>query len=75
MYAAKDFKVLGPQAPVPTLSGAYDQQSISQMLAGLNSYEELYLVELWTSNTTSSAYDLQDVVLVVDNNPSSLAAD
>jgi hypothetical protein len=37
--------VLGPQATVPTLSGAYDQQSISQMLAGLNSYEELYLDE------------------------------
>ena len=39
------------------------------MVNSLNSYEELFLVELGTSNTSSSYYDLQDVVLVVDNNP------
>ena len=49
------------------------QASIEEMLVGLNSYEELFLTELGTSDTSSSAYDLQDVVLVVDNNPLSLA--
>ena len=41
-------------------------------MSGLDSYEELYLVELGTSDENSTAYDLQDVVLVVDNNPTAL---
>ena len=41
------------------------------MLADLNdTYEQLYLVEL--GNRSGAGYDLQDVVIVVDNNPSSL---
>ncbi len=72
LYQAKKYEVLAPQDTIPTLSGYEDQQSISEMLADLNSYEELYLAELWTSDQNSSAYDLQDVVLIVDNNPSSL---
>ncbi len=55
---------------IPNIEGFSKQSSITDMLVGLNSYEELYLVELGTSNISSSAYDLQDVVLVVDNNPS-----
>jgi hypothetical protein len=62
--------VLGPQDPVPNVPGVYDQQSIQQMLNGLNDYEELFLVELGTTNKNSSAFDLQDVVLLVNNNPS-----
>ncbi len=61
--------VLGPQDPVPNLPGVYDQQSIQEMLNGLNDYEELFLVELGTTNQKSSAFDLQDVVLLVNNNP------
>lgn len=61
--------VLGPEDPVPNVPGVYDQQSIQQMLNGLNDYEELFLVELGTTNQSSSAFDLQDVVLLVNNNP------
>ncbi|WP_019504767.1 hypothetical protein [Pleurocapsa sp. PCC 7319] len=62
-------QLLGPQDTVPNLPGAYAQTSIQDMVNNLNSYEELFLVELGTTNTSSSYYDLQDVVLVVDNNP------
>ncbi|MDJ0577838.1 MAG: hypothetical protein QNJ65_22090 [Xenococcaceae cyanobacterium MO_234.B1] len=61
--------LLNPEEPVPNTSGVYDQQSIQQMLNGLNDYEELFLVELGTTNQSSSAFDLQDVVLLVNNNP------
>lgn len=67
--------ILGTQDTVPNLPGAYDQDSIQQMLDNLNDYEELFLVELGTTNFNSSAYDLQDVVLVINNNPSSQYAD
>jgi hypothetical protein len=69
--------VLGSEDPVPNVPGVYDQQSIQQMLDGLNDYEELFLVELGTTNKKSSAFDLQDVVLLVNNNPqvNSLVAD
>jgi hypothetical protein len=63
-------EVLGSKDSVPNISGAYEQQSIQTMLNGLNDYEELVLVELGTTNKTSSAFDLQDVVLKVNNNPS-----
>ena len=61
--------VLAPEDPVPNLPGAYDQDSIQQMLKKLNEYEELFLVELGTTNPDSSAYDLQDVVMIIDNDP------
>jgi Bacterial Ig domain len=66
---AKGVKLLGPDDSVPTVGGWEDQESIGEMLDDLNSYEELYLVELGSSDRTSPYYDLQDVVLVVDNNP------
>lgn len=55
--------------PIPTLPGAYDQASIATLMSGLNDYEDLYLVELGTTNSNSSAYDLQDAVFIVNNNP------
>jgi hypothetical protein len=63
-------QLLAPTDAVPNIPGVYDQQSIQTMLNGLNDYEELLLVELGTTNKTSSAFDLQDVVLKVNNNPS-----
>lgn len=71
--AAEDTMLLGANDTVPSIDGFSGQASIQEMLVGLNSYEELFLTELGTSDTSSSAYDLQDVVLVVDNNPLSLA--
>ena len=67
--------VLAPNDSVPNISGVYEQESIQDMLDGLNSYEELFLVELGTENDTSPAFDLQDVVFIVDNNPVVLYAD
>ncbi|GAB4224671.1 MAG: hypothetical protein Kow0049_00610 [Stanieria sp.] len=61
--------LLAPQDPVPAVPAAYDQQSIQQLLNGLESYEELFLVELGTTNTSSTAYNLQDVVFIVNKNP------
>ena len=61
--------VLAPEDSVPNIPGVYQQQSIQEMLDGLNEYEELFLVELGTENKTSAAYDLQDVVVIVDNEP------
>ncbi len=63
-------RVLAPTDPVPDIPGVYEQQSIQTMLDGLNDYEELFLVELGTTNQNSAAFDLQDVVLIVNNNPS-----
>lgn len=73
--AVQDWMLLGNDDTVPDIDGFSDQASIQQMLVGLDSYEELFLVELGTDDTTSSAYDLQDVILVVDNNPTRLFAD
>ena len=70
--AALDTMLLGANDPVPSIEGFSGQASIEEMLVGLDSYEELHLAELGTSDPNDSAYDLQDVVLVVDNNPSSL---
>ncbi|MDJ0899397.1 MAG: hypothetical protein QNJ55_11355 [Xenococcus sp. MO_188.B8] len=67
--------VLAPEDTVPNLPGAYDQDSIQQMLDGLNEYEELFLVELGTTNPDSSAYDLQDVVMIINNNPTPVKTD
>ncbi|MGL5939603.1 MAG: hypothetical protein ACRC2S_04325 [Waterburya sp.] len=63
-------QLLAPTDSVPNIPGVYDQQSIQTMLNGLNDYEELFLVELGTTNKTSAAFDLQDVVFIVNNNPS-----
>lgn len=68
-WSAADTQLLGSNDTVPDFNGFSGQDSIQQMLSGLDSYEELYLAELGTSNTSSSAYDLQDVVLIVDNDP------
>ena len=62
-------ELLGANDTVPDVGGYSGQASIREMLSDLDSYEELYLVELGTSDRSSAAYDLQDVVLVVDNNP------
>jgi hypothetical protein len=67
LYSAVESRLLGSQDSVPTLGTYAGQASISSMLAGLDSYKELYLVELWS--TSGTPYDLQDIVLVVDNNP------
>lgn len=61
--------VLSPNDAVPNVAGVYQQQSIQDMLNGLKEYEELFLVELGTDNKSSSAFDLQDVVGIVNNNP------
>ena len=73
--AAEGSMLLGANDTVPSIEGFSNQASIEEMLVGLNSYEELHLVELGTSDTNNSAYDLQDVVLVVDNNPTLVFAD
>lgn len=70
--APEDTMLLGANDTVPDIDGFSGQASIEEMLVGLSSYEELLLVELGTSDTSDSAYDLQDTVLVVDNNPVSL---
>ena len=65
-------KLLGANEAVPDLAGFSGQSSVGQIHSNLDSYEELLLVELGTSDTDSASYDLQDVVLVVDHNPQSL---
>ena len=70
---ASNSVLLGSQDSVPNVGGAYNQAPITRMLVGLDSYEKLLLVELGTSGIGSVYHDLQDVVLVVDNNPDSLA--
>ena len=67
--------VLGSQDYVPSLAGVYEQQSIQELLNGLNNYEELFLAELGTTDNTSTAFDLQDVVIKVNNNPTIIYAD
>ena len=61
--------VLNPNDELPTLSGFDEQDSVSDILAGLNEYQELFLVELGTTNQASAAFDLQDVTMRIDNNP------
>jgi len=61
--------VLAPDDAVPTISGLYEQTSIQNMLDDLEIYEELLLVELGTENENSPAFDLQDVVIKVNNEP------
>ncbi len=61
--------VLTPEDTVPNLPGAYEQDSIQQMLNGLNDDEKLFLVELGTTDSNSYAYDLQDVVMIINTKP------
>ncbi|MCC0175673.1 hypothetical protein I4641_01595 [Waterburya agarophytonicola K14] len=68
LYAPSQL-VLAPNDTVPDVAGVYEQQSIQDMLDGLNDYEELFLVELGTNDESSAAFDLQDVVGIVNNNP------
>jgi hypothetical protein len=60
---------LAPTDKIPSLPGVYEQDSVETLLSGLNNYEELFLVELGTTNRNSTAFDMQDVVFKVDNNP------
>ncbi len=64
-------RIVSQESEIPDLPGAYDQENIADLLAGLEDYEDLFLVELGTTDSTSFAYDLQDVVMVVNNDPSS----
>ena len=72
-FADPSEKVLAPNDALPPMAGVYEQQSIQAMQGDLKEYEELLLVELGTTNNTSAAYDLQDVVIKVNNNPPTLA--
>lgn len=61
--------ILAPGDQLPDLEG-FDQQSpVATILSGLDQYQELFLVELGTTNTESAAYDMQDGILIIDNNP------
>ena len=70
-FNAKIEQLLGPQDPIPSLPGAHGQQSLQDLVSNLDSYEQLHLVELGTNDPNYFTYDLQDVILVVDNNPNS----
>jgi len=61
--------LLGKNDVIPNLAGAYEQEAIASLVANLEDYKKLYLVELGTTDTSSFAYDLQDIVIVVDNDP------
>lgn len=67
--AAPSALSLDNDSVLPTVNGFDQQESVQTMLADLDDYEELFLVELGTTSQSSSAYDLQDVVFRVDNNP------
>jgi hypothetical protein len=60
---------LTPNSQLPSMAGFSKQVSVQTLLSGLNNYEELFLVELGTTDTNSPAFDLQDVIFKVDNNP------
>ncbi|MEM8677557.1 MAG: hypothetical protein AAGF83_27415 [Cyanobacteria bacterium P01_G01_bin.67] len=67
--AAPSELVLAPDDELPNLAGFDQQDSVISLLSGLNEYQELFLVELGTTDTASSAFDMQDVTLRIDNNP------
>lgn len=62
-------RVLTSNSELPSMAGFSKQVSVQTLLSGLNNYEELFLVELGTTNTNSTAFDMQDVIFKVDNNP------
>ena len=61
--------VLAPGDALPTQDGVFEQESVQTIHENLDEYEELLLVELGTTDKTSAAFDLQDVVIKVNNNP------
>lgn len=56
---------------LPTNQGVYQQPSLQTLIEQnvTDEYKSLVLFEVGTTNTESSAFDLQDLVLVVDTNP------
>ena len=66
-------KTLASNGTLPGMAGVYNQDSVQTLLSDLNNYEELFLVELGTTSSSSAAFDLQDVVFKVDNNPTPVA--
>jgi len=60
---------LTPGGQIPNMAGVYEQDSVQTLLSGLDNYEELFLVELGTTDANSPAFDMQDVVFKVDNDP------
>ena len=70
-------KSLEKNTILPTLDGFSNQSSVQTLLNNSDKYEELFLAELGTTDTTSAAFDMQDVIFKVDNDPvvSSLFAD
>ncbi|MGB5632791.1 MAG: hypothetical protein WBM44_14920 [Waterburya sp.] len=61
--------ILAPGDELPNLDG-FDQQSpVASILSGLDQYQELFLVELGTTDTANAAFDMQDGILIIDNNP------
>ena len=62
---------------LPGLDGFSNQSSVQGLLNNTDKYEELFLAELGTTDSSSTAFDMQDVIFKVDNDPvvSSLFAD
>ena len=56
---------------LPANQGVYQQPSLQTLIQEnvTGEYLSLILFELGTTNTESSAYDLQDIVLLVNTNP------
>lgn len=67
--SAPSKSVLAADDQVPNIPGVYQQNSIKELLDGLKDYEKLFLVELGTTDQNSDAFDLQDVVGIVNNDP------
>ena len=61
--------ILAPGDELPDLEGFDQQSSVVTLLNGLDQYQELFLVELGTTDTESAAFDIQDGILIIDNNP------
>ena len=60
---------------LPDNIGAFDQPSLIQIIDEnvTNEYLSVVLWELGTTNTESSAYDLQDIVIQINTNPTPFA--
>ncbi len=61
--------ILAPGDELPNLDGFDQQSSVVTILSGLNQYQELFLVELGTTDTANAAFDMQDGIMIIDNNP------
>ena len=62
---------IGYDESLPTNEGVYQQPSLLSIIEEnvTNEYLSLVLYELGTTNTESSSYDLQDIVILVNTNP------